>query len=335
MRYRAFTPDLEHAPKIIVDTANCGRGLHLSHFPGNRTPPELKADLSAEVALRWAAHPDRTDYLPAADVVTNDHFDCDGLLAAYTVLRPTEALAHRVLLVDAARAGDFFELISPRAVQFHHLVEAFMHSDRSPLSRDLKGRGSSERNQQCTEAILAEMPGVLYAPERYRDVWNDSYRRHLAQLALVDSGQVRVREYPEERVSVIHTPELLDEYARNHAARGHRLLQIIDRGGERWYILHYRIVLWYELISEATSIKPRLHELAARLDLLETDHAGRWAVTEWNPALRRVAVEPDPAGCAPIDAPLCPSSINPDQVVTMLRQELRARDEMAHGGRRR
>src|SRR5262245_36304458 len=120
MRYLAFTPDLEHAPKIIVDTANCGRGLHLSHFPGNRTPPELKADLSTEVALRWAAHPDRIAYAPAADVVTNDHFDCDGLLAAYTVLRPTEALAHRAPLIEAARAGDFFELISPRAVQFHH-----------------------------------------------------------------------------------------------------------------------------------------------------------------------------------------------------------------------
>ena len=329
MRYRAFTPDLEHAPKIIVDTADCGRGLHLSHFPGNRTPPELKADLSTEVALRWAAHPYRTAYLHAADVVTNDHFDCDGMLAAYTVLCPTEALAHRTMLVDAAKAGDFFELISPRAVQFHHLVEAFMHSDRSPLSRDLKGCSTSERNQRCTEAILAEMPGLLYAPERYRDAWQDSYQLHVAQLALVESGRVRVREYPEERLSVIHTPELLDEYARNHAGRGHRLLQVIERGGERRYVLHYRIVLWYDLTSEATSIKPRLHDLAGRFDLLEADHAGRWAITAWNPALRRVSVEPDTAGCAPADASLCPSSIAVDQMVTMLRQELRTRDEMA------
>lgn len=329
MRYLAFTPDLEHTPKIIVDTANCGRGLHLSHFPGNRTPPELKADLSTEVALRWAAHPNRTEYLRAADVVTNDHFDCDGMLAAYTVLRPTEALAHRAVLVEAAKAGDFFELISPRAVQFHHLVEAFMHSDRSPLSRDLKGCSTSERNQQCTDAILAEMPGLLYAPERYREAWKDSYQLHMAQLALVESGRVLVREYPEERLSVIHTPELLDEYARNHAGRGHRLLQVIERGGVRLYVLHYRIVLWYDLISEATSITPRLHDLAAQFDLLETDHAGRWAITEWNPALRRVSVEPDTAGCSPVDASLCSSSIAVDQVVTMLRQELRARDEMA------
>jgi hypothetical protein len=330
MRYLAFTPELEHTPKIIVDTADCGRGLQLSHFPRNRTPPEFKADLSAEVALRWAAHPRRAEYLPGADVdvVTNDHFHCDGMLAAYTVLRPAEALAHRAVLVDAAQAGDFFELVSPRAVQFTHLVEAFMHSDRSPLARDLKGRSKSERNQQCTDAIVAEMPGLLYAPERYRDAWEESYRRHLAQLALVDSGRVRVCEYPGERLTVMHTPELLGEYARNHAGQGHRLLQVIERGGERLYVLHYRITIWYDLISRPTSIKPRLHDLAARLDLLETDHAARWAITEWNPALRRVSVEPDSAGCAPMDAAVCPSSIAVDQVVTMLRQELRARDEM-------
>src|SRR5262249_6627490 len=242
-------------------------------------------------------------------------------LAVYTVLRPAEALAHRAALVDAARAGDFFELVSDRAVQFHHLVEAFMHSDRSPLARDLGACSKTERNQRCTEAIIAEMPGLLYAPERYRDAWEGSYRRHLAQLALVDSGRVRVHEYPEERLSVIHTPEWLDEYARNHAGLGHRLLQVIERGGERSYVLHYRITIWYDLISRATSVKPRLRDLAARLDHLETDREGRWAITEWNPALRRVSVELDAAGCAPPEAALCPSSIAADQVVTLLRRE--------------
>ena len=41
------------------------------------------------------------------------------------------------------------------------------------------------------------------------------------------------------------------------------------------------------------------------IDLMEADHAGRWAITAWNPALRRVSVEPDTAGCAPADASLC------------------------------
>ena len=335
MRYVAFTPELEPTDKIIVDTWDCGRGLHLSHFPGNQTPPELKADLGVEIALRLAVHPWRAEYLGELDVVTNDHFDCDGLLTTFAVLRPEEARRHRAALIDASEAGDFYEVSSPRAVEFHHLVDAFLEPDTSPLSRDLKGRSTSERNQLCTDALLAELPGLLYEPERHRRAWEESYRRHLGRLALVSSGRVRVQEYPGERLSVIHTPEPLDDYGRHYAARGHRLLEVIERAGDRCYVLNYRVAVWYELVSRSTSLMPRLHDLAARLDGLETDRAGRWAITEWNPALRRAHAEPDAAGCAPPLAPLCPSTIAVDRVVAMLRQELHAADETARSSARR
>lgn len=60
MLYRRYTPDLADTDKIIVDGNECGKGLQLSHWPGNTTPAHLRADLSVEIAMRFAADPHRT-----------------------------------------------------------------------------------------------------------------------------------------------------------------------------------------------------------------------------------------------------------------------------------
>src|SRR5690348_9894513 len=80
-----------------------GAALHLSHWAGNETPAELKADTSVEIALRFVKSGG------AVDLAVNNHFDADGALAVFTLLRSDAALAHAPLLIAAAEAGDFDE----------------------------------------------------------------------------------------------------------------------------------------------------------------------------------------------------------------------------------
>ena len=81
MRYVPYGPELEGVPNVAVD----GRGnattlLELSHWPGNLTPTQLKADTSTEIVLNCLRSPKRDEYLAGAEAVSNNHYDIDGLL---------------------------------------------------------------------------------------------------------------------------------------------------------------------------------------------------------------------------------------------------------------
>ena len=87
---------------IVVDGApNASTVLTLTHWPGIAQPPGLAADLSAEMAFRYLDQ--RPEHDPAS-VVTNNHFDQDGLVGIFALTNPEEARRHRDVLIDVAAA---------------------------------------------------------------------------------------------------------------------------------------------------------------------------------------------------------------------------------------
>ena len=91
-------------PNVVVDgSPNEGTVLTLTHWPGIAQPVGLAADLSAQMAFGFV----RSGVSAAADVVTNNHLDQDGLVAMYALVAPAEALRYQKLLIDVAAAGDF------------------------------------------------------------------------------------------------------------------------------------------------------------------------------------------------------------------------------------
>jgi len=92
MRYVPYD-DLGDAPNVIVDGAPApSTVLVLSHWPGNRTPAPLKDDLSAQIVFRYL---DRPDLRVDAEVVSNNHFDEDGLVSVWAMIHPEEARSRR------------------------------------------------------------------------------------------------------------------------------------------------------------------------------------------------------------------------------------------------
>src|SRR3979490_278972 len=108
MRFEFHHDRLANTPKLSVD-GTVDNAVHFSHWKGNQTPASVKADTSTEIALNLVAAPNREELTQGIDLVTNNHFDTDGVLSVWTVLTGERALDLREKLMSAAEAGDFCE----------------------------------------------------------------------------------------------------------------------------------------------------------------------------------------------------------------------------------
>src|SRR5947199_1306038 len=142
MRFEFYNSGLESVPKLSID-GTVSNSIHFSHWEGNRTPLSVKADTSTEIALNLVASPEREQLTEGIELVTNNHFDTDGVLSVWTVLAGERALELRTELIAAAEAGDFSEFTGARGVRASIVIQggegAVADGVGSPLARSLAG----------------------------------------------------------------------------------------------------------------------------------------------------------------------------------------------------
>src|ERR1700682_1456972 len=122
MRFEFYHSGLDNVPKLSVD-GTVENSIHLSHWQGNETPPEVKAHTSTEIALNVAASPNRAALTQGIELVTNNHFDTDGVLSVWTMLNGERALELRDKLIPAAEAGDFSEMSTQEGVRASIVIQ--------------------------------------------------------------------------------------------------------------------------------------------------------------------------------------------------------------------
>jgi hypothetical protein len=123
-------------PNVVVDgSPNEQTVMTLTHWPGIAQPDWAKADLSAQMAFRFVER----ELTVAADIVTNNHFDQDGLVSVLALVQPDAALVHESVLTDVAAAGDFATFRDRRADRLaaHRHVRRPVHT---PLRGDARAR---------------------------------------------------------------------------------------------------------------------------------------------------------------------------------------------------
>src|SRR6185295_977149 len=130
MRFLPYR-EVSSVPNVIVDgAATQNTILTLSHWPKSGTPPELRGDTSAEIVFHYLDSP---RFHVHADVVSNNHFDEDGLVGIFTLVDPLTATRHRALLIDAAQAGDFGVFTDRQAARIAFTLSAYANAETSPL----------------------------------------------------------------------------------------------------------------------------------------------------------------------------------------------------------
>lgn len=286
-----FVPyhQLGEAPNVVVDgSPTASTVLTLSHWPGSPTPPEVWADLSAEIALRAL---DRPAWFTGVDAVSNNHFDQDGLAAAYALVAPGDALRHSSLLVELAAAGDFATLtggIGGRrdGARLSMAVAAFADEARSPLDRAVFAGSYPEQCANLYVEMLDRLPALLADPASCRELWADEDAHLEASLAAIAAGSVRIDELPEIDLAIVTIDDdvsatpLSHRFAhvvgRDWTAAVHpmainsatSMLRILLIHGRR-YRLELRYESWVMLVSRPVMARPDLRPIAEALTELE------------------------------------------------------------------
>ena len=262
---------------ISVDGAWGAPGLNLSHWPGNTTPRELRHDLSTGSALAFArlAPRRRAELARGCTAIVNNHFDTDGTCALFAVRHPGRALELERELLDAARAGDMFQLPSERAFQVDRVVTLFADRERSPIAEALRGLDDEARFERATLALLDELPALLSGDlERHRALWEQDLERLRADLAaLARAGRDELVHLDWSVWTAAPGSFAHGDGPARHALFGasgaDRALFIEPTAGGTRYRFVIDTLSWFDLPSRTALPRPDLAALARRLDELE------------------------------------------------------------------
>jgi hypothetical protein len=291
MRFEYYSDTLADVPKLSVD-GTVDNAIHFSHWKGNETPSSVKADTSTEIALNLVAAPDRNQLTQGIDLVTNNHFDTDGVLSVWTVLTGEPALELREKLIAAAEAGDFSELSTQAGVRASIVIQgsesAIDEDGGSPLARQL-AEGPVNDDARAYELVFPHVEQVLTRTNDYASLWCDPWNRIALALDSFAKGRSRVDEDSEAKISLVTlAPEIFSSSgfkptrhcapftAISHHARGEVFLIATPFAGGWAYRLDYPYYSWAETIVRPRIERRDFSSLVAVLNELESNSSGRW-----------------------------------------------------------
>ena len=290
MRFEFYTDALKNVPKLSVD-GTVDNAIHFSHWQGNATPAELKADTSTEIALNLVASPNRYALTNGIELVTNNHFDTDGVLSVWTVLTGQRALEYRELLIAAAEAGDFSEHSSDDGVRVSIAIQGSdqaspNNDDGSPLAQFIAGEPVDD-DAQAYELVLPEVERLLTNIKDYEHLWREGWNNVAAAIESFERGKSSVTEHPGISLVTL-APELFDGTGfspTKHAApytaiskiaRGELFVIAIPTSGGWFYRLDYPYYSWAETVARPRIRRRDLSNALQLLNSKESNRNGRW-----------------------------------------------------------
>jgi hypothetical protein len=327
MHFEFYHDGLAEVPKLSVD-GTVGNSIHFSHWQGNETPAEVKADTSTEIALNVVASLRREALTQGIELVTNNHFDTDGVLSVWSMVTGGPALKWRERLIAAAEAGDFSEYSGDTAVKISLVIQG---SDSpvpgepagSPLANQLAGTAVTD-NARSYELVLPMVEAVVADIDRFEPLWRAPWERIARALESFASGASQVHEGEDGQVSVVLlAPEIFSPSgfkptrhaapftAISHRARG-RFFVVATPVEQGWsYRLDYPYYSWAETVVRPRINRRDLTGLLAALNEGERNPDASWAAddSEMTSAAKFVAA----------DGTLAVSTIDPDAVGTVVR----------------
>ena len=287
MRYVPYHK-LGTTPNLIVDgKANDSTVLTLSHWRNSNTPDEFKDDLSAQSVFKFLASPG--SYLPpSCNVVSNNHFDEDGLVSLYSLLYPQLAQEEQSTLIDIARAGDFGVFSERESARICFVLSAWANPELSPLNQAVFARPYPEVTAILYEELLVRLPSIINKIDNLRRYWQEEDDFLDTTENGIASGLISLQEFPDIDLLVVrvldekfpyihreHCPSWISSVVHPMALhnRTERMRILVMRG--RHYELYYRYETWVDFVSRPLAKRLDLSALANTLSTMEGGR-GRW-----------------------------------------------------------
>lgn len=335
MKFEFYHSGLDGVPKLSVD-GTVSNSIHFSHWEGNETPAELKADTSTEIALNLVGSPNRNVFTRGIELVTNNHFDTDGVLSVWTVLTGERALELREKLIPAAEAGDFSEFTNESAVRASIAIQG---SDQpapgdesgSPFASYLAGTNVTD-DARAYELVLPEIEKLLTRTDDYEHLWRSAWEKTAAALQSFERGTSTVEEFHGLSLVTL-APDVFSPTGFNptrhaapytaisHYARGQLFLITTPLKDGSAYRIDYPYYSWAETIVRPRIARRDLSPILSDLNQLESASEGKWKVDkgEMTSAIKFLSA----------DGTLAPSNLKPDEVATVLGALLSTEESVA------
>jgi len=202
----AYVPyhDIGGRPHIVVDGKDQGSSLlTLSHWPWNRTPEHLRRDTSTHIAYAYledsAAHVE-------ADIVSNSHYDEDGLLSMFALVNPELAMQYKDLCIATSYASDFWKCTDEDAAKLSFVLAAWSDEELSPIPKEVFDAPLRQRIIGQYTHMLEALPSILEDPFRDEAMWHDEYAFWEQSCNQIVSGEIRIEEKPELDLAIVHVP---------------------------------------------------------------------------------------------------------------------------------
>jgi hypothetical protein len=325
MRFEFYSESLDDIPKLSVD-GTVSNSIHFSHWQGNETPVELKADTSTGIALNLVTSPQRNEFTRNIDLVTNNHFDTDGMLSVWTVMTGERAAEYRDLLIAAAEAGDFSEYSSADGVRVSLAIQgsdsAIPTDDAgSPFARLLAGEEVND-DARCYELIMPELERLLKNIGGFESLWLEGWKRIIEALESFDRGSSSVTELQAGRLSLVTlAPEIFSGEGFNptrHSApftaiskfaRGELFVIGIPASDGWFYRIDYPYYSWAETVVRPKIERRDWSTVLQTLNEKEGNRNGLWQADnrEMSSAAKFMDAEQN----------LIPSKLKPDEVAAV------------------
>jgi len=292
MRFEFYSEAIDDLPKLSVD-GTVPKSIHFSHWNGNETAPELKADTSTEIAVKLVTSANRDQLTQGIDLVTNNHFDTDGMLSVWTVMNGETAAKYRDTLIAAAEAGDFSEYSGADGVRISLAIQGVdgaipLDDLGSPLARLLAGQEVDD-DARCYELILPEVENLITNINDYEPLWRDGWKNIVEALESFDRGASSVSEPTGSNVSlVLLSPDIFSGGGFNptrHSApytaiskfaHGQLFVIAIPTAGGWYYRIDYPYYSWAETVVRPKIERQDLTSILQNLNAREGNKNGRW-----------------------------------------------------------
>lgn len=332
MRFEFYHPGIDDVPKLSVD-GTVANSVHFSHWQGNETAAELKADTSTEIALNLVASPRKAELTRGIELVTNNHFDTDGILSIWTVLTGEHALELSEKLIPAAEAGDFCEFKSEAGVKASIVIQgadqaAPSDEPGSPIASYL-AKEKVDDDARAYDLVLPEVERILTRTDDYEHLWREPWQRIATAMDSFARGASKVTEFPDTSISLVNlAPDVFGPKGfdpAQHAApytvisqhaKG-RLFLIATPLQDGWaYRIDYPYYSWAETVVRPRIERRDFSELLDQLNDAETPAGGVWKLDnrEMTSAIKFLDG----------DGKLAHSGLQPDEVAGIFRTALLA-----------
>ena len=301
-----------NTPNIIVDgAATTNTVVTLSHWPRSGCPEELLADTSTAIVYKYLETPSAH---VAAEAVSNNHFDEDGLLGMFALLQPELGARHRPLCIDVAQAGDFGVFLSRQAARIAFTINALSKRATSTLPADIFALPYPQQTAALYVKLLDLMPDLLSDTARFKALWEPEDDRLEQTEELFARGLITIEEKPALDLAIVRISphanrgsfDVLHRFAVHNRTLCTRL--VIVQG--RRLAFEYRYESWVQFMSRYPLPRVDLEPVVKLLNDCERS-GGRWifeGVSDITPCLR---LEQAPE-----------STVDINQVIRLLEREL-------------